>query len=192
MLGATIALAAGVRRRQGWGIVAMAAVAAAGPDWDRLPHAAAPEGYASVHRVWGHNLLVAPLLSGLVGALAYLCWVSVRRRPGEEAGRARAFSFQALAVWVTVGTLMSLTHLLTDVFYCGIDKSPDWPVALLWPFSRRGWAQPMVPWSDRTATCILAITLIAACLRPRLARGVAVVGLLAVVANLVIRGVLLS
>jgi inner membrane protein len=191
MLGATIALAAGVHRRQGWGIVAMAAAAAALPDWDRLPRAAAPEGYASVHRVWGHNLLVAPLLSGLVGALAYLCWVSVRRRPGDVS-RAKTFSLPALAVWVTVGALMSLTHLLADVFYCGIDKAPDWPVALLWPFSLRGWAQPMVPWSDRTATCILAVTLIAACLRPRFARGIAAVGLLAVVANVIVRGLLLS
>jgi hypothetical protein len=192
MLGATLALATGAHRRQGWGVVAMAAVAAALPDWDDLPRAAAPEGYTSVHRVWGHNLLVAPLLSGLVGALGYLCWVSVRRRPGEDAGRQQQFSVHALAVWVTLGALMSLTHLLADVCYCGIDKAPDWPVALLWPFTLRGWAHPMVPWSDRTATLILGATLAAACLRPRVARLLALVGLGSVVGYIVVRGMMLS
>jgi hypothetical protein len=188
MLGATAALAAGAHRRQGWGIVVMAAAAAALPDWDRLVRAAAPQGYASVHRVWGHNLFVAPLLSGLVGALGYLCWVSVRRRPGDVAGR---FSGHAFAVWVALGALVSLIHVLADLCYCGIDKAPDWPVALFWPFSLGGYAQPMVRWSDRTATIVLAFTLATACLRPKLAQGIAVIGLLAVAANVLIRGLLL-
>ena len=37
MAGVSLALAAGLHRRHGWGIAAPVGVAAALPDWDRLP-----------------------------------------------------------------------------------------------------------------------------------------------------------
>jgi membrane-bound metal-dependent hydrolase YbcI (DUF457 family) len=186
LLGATVALATGAQRRHGLAIVLTAAAAGALPDWDSLPRLAVSADYGSVHRVWGHNLLVAPLLSGLVGALGYLCWASAPRPPG---GGGRPLSGRALAVWVVLGVLVALSHLLADVVYCGVLREPDWPVALLWPFSGRGWARPLVPWSDRGVTWILGGALIGACLWRRAAQTPAVLGLLAVAGYIAFRGV---
>jgi membrane-bound metal-dependent hydrolase YbcI (DUF457 family) len=190
LVGATLALATGAQRRFGWAIVVMGAAAGALPDWDAVPYPAGTPYYRSVHRVWGHNLLVAPLLSGLVGAVGYLCWQSVRRTEAK-ACRQEGFSGRALAIWVVVGVLASLSHLLADVCYCGVNRSPDWPVALLWPFSRRGWALPLVPWVDRGATWILSVALITACLRPSAARVLAVLALVVVVGYVALRSGLL-
>jgi membrane-bound metal-dependent hydrolase YbcI (DUF457 family) len=187
LVGATLALATGTQRRYGWAVVTMGAAAAALPDWDAVPYPAGTPGYPLVHRVWGHNLLVAPLLSGLVGAVGYLCWQSLRGR-GPDPERAEGFSGPALAVWVAVGVLAALSHLLADVCYCGAAYTVDWPVALLWPFTRRGWGLPLVPWGDRSVTWILSLTLIAACLRPAAARLLAVFALLVVVGYALCRG----
>jgi membrane-bound metal-dependent hydrolase YbcI (DUF457 family) len=169
MLGAVLALSSGAQRRFGWPVAVVGAAAAALPDWDDLP--------GGVHRVWGHNLFVAPVASGLVGGLGYLCYQSIRDRlPGQR------FSPHALAVWVAIGVLASLSHVLADVVYCGTYLTPDWPVALLWPLSRRGWALPLVPWADRGVTVILVATLAVMCCRPRQSRVFAVLSLLAVLA----------
>ncbi len=154
LMGTTVALATGTYRRQSWGIVVMAAAAGALPDWDAVPYPQGTPGYSSVHRVWGHNLLVAPLLSAGVGAVGYLCWLSTRR-PAEGG---KSFSLHALTVWVLVGVLAALSHLLADVCYCGSNRLPEWPVLLFWPFSRWPWALPVVPcpWTDRGVTWILS------------------------------------
>lgn len=188
LMGATLALATGTYRRQGWGIVAMAAAAGSLPDWDAVPYPAGTPYYSAVHRVWGHNLLVAPLLSAAVGALGYLCWLSARR--STETPR-QEFSASAFAVWVVVGVLASLSHLLADVFYCGELKNPDWPVRLFWPFSWRGLAVPAVIWADRFVTWVLAGTLVAAGLRPAIAQVLAVGALLTVAGYVTLHGLLL-
>src|SRR5262249_46017422 len=117
MLGGVLGLAVSAPGRSRWARAVMAAGAAALPGWGTLVRGPAPQGYASVHRVWGHNLLVAPLLSGLVGAVGYLCWLSARRPPDRPA---ETFSGQALSAWVAVGVLAALSHLLLDLFYCGV------------------------------------------------------------------------
>lgn len=187
LLGATLTLATGTPRRHGWAIVVMGAAAATLPDWDAIPYPKGTAEYSSVHRVWGHNLLVAPLLSGLVGGLGYLCWISARK-PRDDLGRKEGFSAQALAVWVVVGVMASLSHLLADLFYCGELRSPDWPVRLLWPFSQAGWALPRVVWADQGVTWILGATLIAAYLRPALAQLFAVTALLVVISYVAVGG----
>ena len=58
-----------------------------------------------------------------------------------------------------LGVLASLSHVLADVCYCGTGRAAEWPVLLLWPFSRQPWALPMVPWADRGVTWILGVTL---------------------------------
>ena len=80
MCGATLTLALGCHRTQGWGIVAMAACAAALPDWDGASIAFGGFAYAKVHRVWGHNLLVAGGMGALVGGVGYLAHLSTRFR----------------------------------------------------------------------------------------------------------------
>jgi membrane-bound metal-dependent hydrolase YbcI (DUF457 family) len=93
MSGAVLALASGAHRRFGPAIIVTAAAAAAFPDWDDIP--------GGVHRVWGHSLLTAPLASGLVGALGYLCYRAARRPPNV------APAPSGLKVWVVVGVLAS-------------------------------------------------------------------------------------
>jgi membrane-bound metal-dependent hydrolase YbcI (DUF457 family) len=187
MLGASLALAAGAHSRHGWAIVAVAALAGMLPDWDALSKHVDPDAYRSVHRSWGHNLLTAPLAGGLLGAAGFLVTRSARAR-WRPALRDRQRPPHALAVWVSLGVLSALLHLAMDVLYCGCERSPDWPVGLLWPFTARGAALPLVPFTDRGATAILAAgLLLAGCWRPG-TRLSACLTLLAVACYVALRG----
>ncbi len=159
MLGANLALLAGVRRRHGWGIVAAAAVAAALPDWDGLSILFGPTAYADAHRVWGHNLLAAGLGGVAVGLLGLLVARSVRvrtwlARPPAGPPAPPPASAGTAVVWAVVGGVAGLSHLLADVVFNGGAGLPAWPVPLLWPWTRRGWAVPVVPWGDVTITLL--------------------------------------
>jgi membrane-bound metal-dependent hydrolase YbcI (DUF457 family) len=198
MLGATLALAVNAHRRHGWGLVAAAAAAGALPDWDGLSLALGPTAYADVHRVWGHNLLAAAVAGAVAGALGYLCHRSVRVRraalrllpPSASADTAPPpFAPHALAVWVTVGVVAALSHLPADLIYSGGAGLPDWPVPLLWPFSRCGYSFPLVPWGDLGVTLLFVGAMFALYRWPRSARAVATLTLAAGAAYLVLRGV---
>jgi membrane-bound metal-dependent hydrolase YbcI (DUF457 family) len=154
LLGATLALSLGVHRRHGWGIILMATGAGALPDWDAISRYFGPAAYARVHRVWGHNLVIAFVASALFGALCYLIHTSVpTRRASPNVG------WRSLLVWMLVGALASLGHVLTDVFYSGKHLDADWPVALFWPFTDRTAAVPLIPWNDWGVTIILLVEL---------------------------------
>ncbi len=71
MLGIDGALAAGLQRRHGWQIVALAGVAALLPDFDGLTILLGLNCYAEGHRVSAHDLLVAGLAAAVVAGLAY-------------------------------------------------------------------------------------------------------------------------
>ena len=191
MLGASLALAAGAHRRHGWPVVVMAALAGMLPDWDALSKHVDPGSYRAVHRAWGHNFLAAPLAGGLLGACAFLLTRSARARwqPAQlDQKRSEKSPSHALAVWVALGVLAALLHLGMDVLYCRCATAPDWPVALLWPFSSRGAAVPLVPFTDRGATAILAAgLLLAGWWRPG-ARLSACLTLLALAAYVSLRG----
>jgi hypothetical protein len=92
---------------------------------------------------------------------------------------AAAFSGHDLTVWMALGVLVSLSHVLTDLAYSGRAFTAEWPVALLWPLSTRRWACPLVPWADRGMTLILGISLAAACVRPAASRSVSVFAVVA-------------
>ncbi|MBI3464700.1 MAG: metal-dependent hydrolase [Planctomycetes bacterium] len=167
MLGATLALAAGLQSRHGWGIVAMAAVAAVLPDWDGLTIVFGATAYDRSHRIWGHNLMTAGMLGALTGAAEYFCNLIGRlgrviggllTSPASGSAVVPAepipFSFCDCAVWGLVGSLASLSHLAVDLIYSGHPRMSDWPLRLFWPFSDRGWAYPVVPWGDVGATMI--------------------------------------
>ena len=190
MLGATVALAVGAHRRHGWPLVVTAAVAAVVPDWDGLAILAGPEAHHRIHRAWGHNLLAALVGSGLVAGVGYLCAVSARGRYAARTGRQAtgpSFSRHALAVWVTVGLLVSLSHLLMDVLYSGRRGTPGWPVALFWPFCERGWAYPVLSVRDWGATAILAGEMLALCFLASRARPLAGATLLTVFGYVAVR-----
>lgn len=199
MLGSSVSLLGNVHRRHGWGLVAAAAAAGALPDWDGLSLAFGPTAYADVHRAWGHNLLAAALAGAAVGGVGYLCHRSVRVRraalrflppTGPAAAPAPPFAPHALAVWVAVGVVAALSHLPADLIYSGGAGLPDWPVPLLWPFSHRGYAYPMVPWGDLGVTLLFVGEMFALYRWPRSARAVAALALAAGAVYLVLRGVL--
>jgi membrane-bound metal-dependent hydrolase YbcI (DUF457 family) len=162
MLGSTLALALGCRRRHGWALVVVAAVAAALPDWDGLSLAFGVIAYAKVHRVWGHNVLIASIVGATAGGLGYLVQrasrfrrATVRLWPRLAASEPiPPFSGFRLACWVVVGMLAALSHLPADLVYSGNSQMRSWPVQLLWPFSDQGWVWPLVAWGDLTTTLI--------------------------------------
>lgn len=202
MLGGTLTLAAGGQRRHGWGLVAMAAVAAALPDWDGLSILFGGEAYGAVHRLWGHNLLVAAVTGAICGAAGYWCRQSARVQRGARSLLERlekrpvpafaplAFSGQAQSVWVLVGVLAALSHLPADFLYGSAAGVADWPVRLQWPFSPRAWAWPILAWGDLGPTAIFIVEMFALYRWPARARLVAGLTLLALAGYLAVRALL--
>ncbi len=133
LLGATGALAAGVHRRYGWPIVAMAAVTAVLPDWDGLSIVLGGDVLDRVHRVAGHNLPVCILLGAAFAAADYR-WamiLRVKRWIGrwirmfaieDNLPRRSAFNTRDLGVWISVGVLASLSQLAAGLVYAGRAK----------------------------------------------------------------------
>jgi membrane-bound metal-dependent hydrolase YbcI (DUF457 family) len=186
MLGTSLALVLGAQRRHGWGIVAMAAAAAALPDWDFFSIALGPTAYAAAHRTWGHNVLAAALAGALTGAVGYLAQRSTRVRRAL-APPYRPHTPGAPAAWVVVGIVAALSHLPADVLFSGTPEA-NWPVPLFWPFSDRGYAVPLVPWGDLGATLIFIAGMFALYRWPSHARLVAALLLLALSGYLCLRG----
>jgi membrane-bound metal-dependent hydrolase YbcI (DUF457 family) len=197
MLGASLAIVAGVQRRHGWGLVATAAAAAALPDWDGLSILFGSAAYARVHRVWGHNLLVAGLGGAIVGMVGLLAARSVRvraflTRPPAALPPAPPASTVTPLVWVAVGLLAGLSHLPADVVFNGGTALPAWPVPLLWPFSSQGWAAPIVPWGDISVTVLFVGEMFALYRWPRRDRAIAALTLAAGSVYLLVRWLLIG
>ncbi|MDY0165006.1 MAG: metal-dependent hydrolase [Thermoguttaceae bacterium] len=162
LFGATATLAAGLHRRYGWPIAAMAGVAAVAPDWDGLALLFGPMAYDRVHRAWGHNVFAACLVGAAIGAAEYRWRVSVRVRQWLAA-RVRMPDWPDVkdrsrgdvAVWMTVGALAALSHLAADLVVSGADTLGDWSLKLLWPFSEQAWVYPLIRWGDPGLSVIL-------------------------------------
>jgi membrane-bound metal-dependent hydrolase YbcI (DUF457 family) len=169
MVGVNFALAAGLQRRFGWGIAVASALAAAVPDWDGLSILFGSAAYATVHRTWGHSVLTASLLGAAIGVVAYYgaCPALLRRlgaRFGFQSRLATApvRSWIGPVVWLTVGVVAAMSHLLADLFYASGDKGlAAWPVQLFWPFSSRGWVFPTVPYGDLATTLLFVAEMFA-------------------------------
>jgi hypothetical protein len=201
MVGMNLALGAGLHRRYGWRLAAVAGFAAALPDWDGLSILFGAVAYAQAHRVWGHNLLVASLTSGLAGGLAYwlnraggLDWIGKRVLPGRAASAARSGALPpapgTLALWVGTGVVAGLSHLLADFFYSGHGDSQSWPLYLFWPFSMRGWCYPILPWGDLGATVLFVVEMFLLYRWPSRAQIIAWASLAAVVCYVAVRWVM--
>jgi membrane-bound metal-dependent hydrolase YbcI (DUF457 family) len=197
MLGVDGALAAGLHRRGGWQVVALAGCAAATPDWDAAGMLLSVNCYATVHRVWGHNLLVAGVLAALLAAADYRFDLLTR-----IAGRWNALVGRSsppprplhagLPMWLLVAVVAVYSHLLADMIASYCETYPVWRVPLLWPFEREGWALPVLQWGDVMPTLIFAAGMLAmACWRARI-RPIAVGTLLALAAYIGFRALQLS
>jgi membrane-bound metal-dependent hydrolase YbcI (DUF457 family) len=200
MLGVTGSLALGVHRPFGWKIVAMAGVTAAVPDWDGLTILGGMEVFDRAHRAWGHNLLIAALVGCLCGVLDYrFDLVGRGRRFGQRfvvhqddatpLRAARNRSAWGYVVWLLVGSLAAVAHLAADLVVSGAAGLSDWELPLLWPFSRQGFVYPLVPWGDPGASLIFVGGMFAMVRWPSRLQIVAVTTLFAVVAYIVLRGI---
>ncbi len=200
MVGINSAIAAGLHRRHGWQIVALAGFAALLPDWDALTILLGANCFAAGHRLWGHNLLVAGLVAAVVSALAYQVdaptrvqqWLARRwtmfsiRGPMPDIPRGG----RELALWMVVGVLAAYSHLLMDIF-CSVNKDlPDWGVPILWPFARGDWAYPLLPWGNPGATIIFAVGMFAMVAWRNRIRPIAWASLIAVAAYMAACGIL--
>src|SRR5438552_1458835 len=115
MTGAALAAATGAHKRFGLAIVLTAAADASFPDWDDLPGITSLTT-TSVHRIWGHSILTAPLGSVCVALLGYLCHRSLRREPpvpalAVPAAASSASARPVLLIWVLLGLLASFSHI---------------------------------------------------------------------------------
>lgn len=187
MVGATVAMAVGAQRRQGWLMVVMAALAAMFPDWDAVFKHISPDTYKIAHRVWGHNLFAVTLVGAALGALGYLIHQSLNtRRPvGPDA------SSSGVGPWILLCILVMWTHPLFDLLYCGEELNLDWPVRLFWPIVPGGLGLPWMPWSDEGATCILLGGLVVCVLARRHSQLCACVVLVLLASYIGVRGALL-
>jgi hypothetical protein len=202
MVGINGSLAAGLHRRYGWPIVAMAGFTAMLPDWDGLTILLGANCYAQAHRVWGHNLLVAGLSAILVSGLAYRYHWPIRIQQwlgkhwhvfaleGEDA--CIPVCTGGWRLWTVVGVLAAYSHLLADmVFSAGRDKQV-WGVPLGWPFSHFALAYPLVLWGDIGVT-LLFVAGMFAMFRWRIrTRSIAASVLGLVIVYIAVRGCLLN
>lgn len=172
LLGANGVLAAGLNRRYGWQLVALAGLVAMTPDWDGLTLVLGPTLFDRAHRAWGHSLLTCSLLGIALGLIDYRFDVVTRcanvtlrflkrcglALPTEQAadrlpvrmGR----SIGGYVVWIVVAMAAALSHLAADLVVSGTATLGDWRLQLLWPFSTQGWIFPCVRWGDPGMTLI--------------------------------------
>jgi membrane-bound metal-dependent hydrolase YbcI (DUF457 family) len=198
MLGANGALALGLHRRHGWRIVALSGLAAVLPDWDGLSLLFGAHAYDRVHRTVGHCLLVSTLLGAALAAAEYRldlagrarAWASrwLRELRSEEPYEAAGKRGTSLPVWLAVGVLATWSHLAADLVFSGHATYGDWGLRLLWPFSDRAWAYPMVPWGDVGVAVIFVAGTFALVHWPARAPQIAGLTLAAVAAYVVVRG----
>ncbi len=199
MIGINGAMAAGLQRRHGWKIVALAGVAAISPDWDGLTILAGMSTFNHAHRVWGHNFLVTVLLSACCAALDYRFDLTTRAtrfalrviKPAQPLPTLRTAperQFNGWLLWPIVGVLAALSHLPADLVYSGGYGLPDWELKLLWPFSNQGFVYPMIPWGDPGVTLIFVAGMFAVVRWPQRIQGLAGISLALMIAYVVIRG----
>lgn len=178
LIGIQCALALGIQRRFGWRGVALAGVSSVIPDWDGLPMLFDMGRFESAHRVWGHSILVMVIVSMLVayvqvrwdplGWLAAKSWKQATATTEilGAAGTAEPRRLTPCAAY-SIALFAQVLHIPWDMVVSGGAGLSNWLVVPWWPFSRTGYAYPMVPWGDPGAIVILMTGAIAEAKRRR-------------------------
>lgn len=187
LVGATLAVAAGMQRRYGWPAVMLAALAGMFPDWDATPKHFYPEAYVAGHRVWGHNLFAVTLAGAALGGLGYL----IHRSRSPRFAPMRAVDTGKAWPWILLGIAILWSHPLLDLLYCGMEQNLDWPVKLLWPAAGWKFGVPWIPWTDWGATALLLIGLLGCILVRQRRQQCAMASLVILVFYISVRGALL-
>ncbi len=206
MLGINGALSAGLHRRWGWQIVALAGLAATSPDWDGAFILSQSVFLTEGHRVWGHNILACVLVGLVLGVIDYYfdlvtrCGRFLTRLlrltvPQETLVTRGRFLPSELAAWILVAVVAMLSHLPGDIVVsgtgddavvAGTEALPDWEVKLLWPFSDRGWVFPLIHWGNPGITIVFLVGMFAMARWKSRVQAIALVTLLLVVAYLIL------
>jgi hypothetical protein len=188
LIGATIAVAAGVQKRYGWPPVVLAALAGMFPDWDATSKHLWPQAYARGHRVWGHNVFAVTVAGAALGALGY--WIH-RSRSHRRVPMA-AVDPGGVGPWIVLGIAILWSHPLLDLQYCGWHRNADWPVKLFWPAASWDFDRPWMPWTDSGATALLVAGLLVCVLVRRYRQTCAAASLVVVALYIVVRGAMLQ
>jgi membrane-bound metal-dependent hydrolase YbcI (DUF457 family) len=121
----------GVQQQFGWTGTAFVIAAGCLPDLDGIGIIGGWRFYQRYHRILGHGLpmtLLGPLFLAVLATAI--------------------FDLPLLPMWGWLQVSL-IFHLLTDVgFY-------NWPVQLIWPISKRGWAIGLLSWNDLIPTAFL-------------------------------------
>ena len=91
-------------------------------------------------------------------------------------------------LWALVGLAAAYSHLAMDVLFSVGRNLPVWDVPLLWPFSKRGVAYPMVRWGDPVPTILFAAGMLAMARWRTKTQPIALATLALVAAYIAIRG----
>ncbi|MCL2304713.1 MAG: metal-dependent hydrolase [Planctomycetaceae bacterium] len=199
-LGVDAVLTAGLTRRYGWKLAAMAGVAATLPDWDGLTLLWSVNLFDTAHRCWGHSIIACVLLSALFAVGDYrFDWMNRIGRffLKHFQGKGMApdtfvlrdhFLWSATFVWVAVGVFAGITHLIGDTIVSGHQSLQNWGIKILWPLSDCEVAYPLIPWGDVGVSVVFTLGLFAMLRWQARARSVAAVTLVAVALYVTLRG----
>ncbi len=154
----------GVQQQFGWPGTALMIAAGCLPDLDGLGIVGGWRFYQKYHRILGHGLpmiVVGPLcLAGLGAAIFHL-------------------PLLPLWGWLQVSLFF---HLLTDIsFY-------SWPVQLIWPIPKKGWAVGLLSWNDLVPTILLYGGALLALVMPGKGNWIAILSMAGMTCYLVWRG----
>ncbi|GHT40760.1 hypothetical protein FACS189443_1560 [Planctomycetales bacterium] len=199
LLGADLVLAAGLNRRFGWQLAALAGVCAVLPDWDGLTILWSVPLFDTTHRSWGHGLLTSAVVGVFFALIDYRFDLMQRvagffRRllrvqiPDTLLQRRQQLSFSGACIWVAVAIVASYSHLLADIIVSGTATLADWDVKIFFPFSDKGIVYPLVPWGDVGNTVILLLGMFAMLRWNNRVQTIAVITLSLVIAYSMIRG----
>jgi membrane-bound metal-dependent hydrolase YbcI (DUF457 family) len=154
----------GVQQEYGPGGTALMMLAGFLPDLDAVTVVAGWDVYRRWHRKLGHGLpmtLCGPLVLALLGAFVF-----------------QLGPFLPLWLWLQAALL---GHLIPDILFY------RWPVQLLWPLSRRGWAAGLIGWNDLVPTLCFYVAAALVLALPDFAPQAALGGILGVVLYLMWR-----
>ena len=198
MVGICCVVAAGLDRRYGWQIAAMAGVAGASPDWDGITIVLGMETMDVAHRVWGHNLLIAAVVAA-VWALVDYRWDVVTRMargvgrlvtlPLEQSQLTirSAHRWPMACLWLAVAVAVAWIHLPSDMVVSGGEGLTDWQVRPWWPLDGAGYVFPCVSWGDPGLSILFFSGLLAIVARPLWRQPTACLTLLAALAYMAVR-----
>lgn len=167
LVGILGSLSIGLHKRMGWPAVAFAAILSNVPDFDGLLMLVDMQRFESGHRVWGHNLLVITLSTGLLATIQFRfnaierCGSAIRRLLPKDTPAINETTGQpSLLGLAGIGMAFQCVHLICDMTVSGGPGLSDWAVQPFWPFEQTKFVFSLIAWGDVGPTVIMMATVI--------------------------------